>query len=283
MVVGRILRLIVSLFVALGNVLFPRFSTNKDPFLSILLYHSVKADEGARFARQMDALLKRATPVALLQGRDEILNTHQVAVTFDDGYRSFCEHVLPELVKRNIPATVFVPSRLLGKEPLFSAKYMLQGGETIMSEEELLNLPRDLITIGSHCQTHPHLLDLDLDTAWEEIAGSRRELENLLRRPVVALAFPYGEYSQQTLDLCRRAGYQLVFSALPEKHDGFLWGRIEADPKDWPLEFNLKVIGAYRWLPWAVNLKRKVRELLTRRNKDKGRAQSAEQKEEKNV
>jgi peptidoglycan/xylan/chitin deacetylase (PgdA/CDA1 family) len=258
----------------LWHELSQRFQTNKDPFLSILLYHSVTAGEGARFARQMDALLKRGTPVALLQGRDESPNTHQVAVTFDDGYRSFRVHALPELVKRNIPVTVFVPSRLLGEKPLFSSKYTLQGGETIMSDEELLNLPADLVTIGSHCQTHPHLLDLDLDSAREEIAGSRSELENLLRRPVVALAFPYGEYSQQTLDLCRRAGYQFVFSALPEKHDGFLCGRIEADLKDWPLEFTLKVIGAYRWLPWAVNLKRRMRELLTKRSKNKSRAQS---------
>ena len=258
-VAGRILRVTVSLLVALGYVLISRLRTKEDSLFSILIYHSVSAGEAARFARQMDALLKIATPVAAVPPHEDTMGNTAVAVTFDDGYRSFRDHALPELVKRNIPATVFVPSRLLGEKPGFSSTGRTLPDETIMTAEDLLNLPPDLITVGSHCQTHPHLSGLDGEKVWEEIAGSRKDLETLLKRPVLFLAFPYGEYSQESIDLSKRAGYQRVFSALPTGDDGFLYGRIETDPKDWPLEFKLKVRGAYRWLPWAVDLKRKVR------------------------
>ncbi len=35
-------------------------------------------------------------------------------------------------------------------------------------------------------------------------------------------------------------------------------GRVRVDPTDWPLEFHLKLMGAYRWLPMAIALKRRL-------------------------
>jgi hypothetical protein len=41
-------------------------------------------------------------------------------------------------------------------------------------------------------------------------------------------------------------------------------GRIGVTPHDWPLEYRLKVIGAYQWLPLAIAAKRWVRRVLRR-------------------
>src|SRR5262245_46416310 len=74
----------------------------------ILYYHSVSKRERSRFADQMDVLLRWATPVRA--DFTNLPNTEVrrfVAVTFDDGFVSFVENALPELEKRNIPATLF--------------------------------------------------------------------------------------------------------------------------------------------------------------------------------
>jgi hypothetical protein len=65
---------------------------------------------------------------------------------------------------------------------------------------------------------------------------------------------------------CREAGYQRVFSIEPTvtvtKSAEYVTGRVVADSTDWTLEFRLKVLGAYRWLPAAYRIKRKLRVML---------------------
>jgi hypothetical protein len=53
-----------------------------------------------------------------------------------------------------------------------------------------------------------------------------------------------------------------VFTALPQwkisNASEFVTGRVRVDPTDWRLEFRLKLLGAYRWLPMAVEMKRRI-------------------------
>ena len=38
----------------------------------------------------------------------------------------------------------------------------------------------------------------------------------------------------------------------------FVTGRIAVNPTDWELEFRLKILGAYQWLPRVIAYKRKL-------------------------
>jgi len=38
----------------------------------------------------------------------------------------------------------------------------------------------------------------------------------------------------------------------------FLIGRVRVDPTDWMVEFHLKLVGAYDWVPWAAEIKRRM-------------------------
>jgi peptidoglycan/xylan/chitin deacetylase (PgdA/CDA1 family) len=72
------------------------------------------------------------------------------------------------------------------------------------------------LTIGSHSHSHRNLARLDLETQRNELAGSRQVLETELRRPIKALAYPYGwpgTYTCKTKALAEQAGYRLAFSA----------------------------------------------------------------------
>jgi hypothetical protein len=80
------------------------------------------------------------------------------------------------------------------------------------------------------------------------------------------LSFPYGGFNDAVIEGCREAGYERVFTALPvfafSQPGEFVCGRVGAAPTDWPIEFRLKLAGAFRWLPYAYDLKRHVRSVL---------------------
>jgi hypothetical protein len=103
---------------------------------------------------------------------------------------------------------------------------------------------------------------LDDSEAKKEIFQSKEILENILKMEVKILSFPHSAFSDRDVELAKRAGYEKVFSILPTlaRNDAgeYVMGRVKASPEDWPLEFRFKLRGAYRWLPLAFSLKRKM-------------------------
>lgn len=221
----------------------------------VLYYHSVPAEERELFASQLDVLKRRSQLIR--SDKYTVAQRNCAAVTFDDGFENFLTQALPELEKRNIPATVFVIADGIDRE--FGPE---NHSEKLLSLEQLLNLPRDLVSLGSHTLTHPLLTKLEEPEARREIRESRVKLEALLSRPVTEFSFPFGGFNEDLVGFARDAGYDRVYTTLPafafHPEGEFVVGRIRVDPTDWPLEFRLKVAGAYRWLPMIFALKRKL-------------------------
>jgi peptidoglycan/xylan/chitin deacetylase (PgdA/CDA1 family) len=223
----------------------------------VLYYHSIPENQRTRFANQLDAILRYAKPVGL-NGRVLLAKGERcAAITFDDGFEDFFRNALPELQKRCIPATMFVISAAIGK-----AFGPANRSEKVMSLQQIQALPENLITIGSHTSTHPLLPAITEEDALRELIESRAELEKMLDREIPLFSFPFGGFNERLIALCRQAGYRRVFTTLPyfafTDPDEFVVGRVRVDPTDWPLEFRLKVAGAYRWLPLAFVWKRKI-------------------------
>ena len=233
----------------------------------VLTYHSVTAEERAAFGRQMDLLLRSAHPVAADIEALPSTGGNYAALTFDDGLQCIVDNVLPELESRRLPCTLFIVTEVLGGHP----GWQVFGPEDpstadVMSGEQLQKLPPDLVAIGSHTMTHPVLPTVDEQHLREELLGSRMKLEKLLNRKVRLLSFPYGAFNDEVIEMCRNTGYERFFSALPirgfrESHE-FLTGRVGVSARDWPVEFRLKLAGAYRWLPYAFAWKRRIRQVL---------------------
>ncbi|HET9359766.1 MAG TPA: polysaccharide deacetylase family protein, partial [Vicinamibacterales bacterium] len=72
-------------------------------------------------------------------------------------------------------------------------------------------------TIGSHTKTHASLPMETPEAAVEEIAGSKRELEAHLGRPVVHFAYPGGQFTPGVVDAVAAAGYQCGYTACPHR------------------------------------------------------------------
>jgi peptidoglycan/xylan/chitin deacetylase (PgdA/CDA1 family) len=216
----------------------------------------------------MDDVVRYAKPVSLKNGLQLETGRHCVAVTFDDGFSHTMRLVLPELVQRKIPATIFVPSGFLGKQPSWIKNHKSPDYHEVVMTADQLKVAKgaDLISIGSHCVTHRSLLSLEEKEAYQEILNSKKTLEAILGERIDLLSFPHGEFHEGHIKIAREAGYRRAFSIVPRlassETDEYVTGRVRTDPSDWPFEFRLKLFGAYRWVPFAFKLKKMSRRLV---------------------
>jgi peptidoglycan/xylan/chitin deacetylase (PgdA/CDA1 family) len=228
----------------------------------VLMYHDVTAENYHRFVRQMEKLAQLATPVGTDSISELQKGKHYVAVTFDDGFASTIELVLPGLTHKAIPATFFIPTAYLGKEAAWIANIdrRQRVGRIITADSLRLLCKHNYVTIGSHGINHRRLTEMKDDEAREELTESKRLLENITGKEVKGHSFPFGAYNDSHITMARKAGYDHVFTIDPTVAIGggkeFVIGRIEVDPTDWPLEFTLKALGAYRWHPYVSRLKK---------------------------
>jgi peptidoglycan/xylan/chitin deacetylase (PgdA/CDA1 family) len=256
---GRLVKLVIAFVFYVGHQLieWTRALLGHDlqPTVVAIFYHQLPREQRGRFARQMDHLLRWTVPIVTDRTEPLSCGARYAMVTADDGWRSFIENALPELERRRIPVTIFVVSDYLGRS-------LGQRHDRLATKEELSRLGSELVSVGSHTSTHARLTALDEDAAWSELRDSRTTLETLLNREVRLFSFPFGAYNCSLVSRCRNAGYKRAFLGTPSSRQhqpqDFVTGRIRVDPTDWSLEFHLKLMGAYSWLPWAIRLKSRL-------------------------
>ncbi len=255
----RIIKLVGSLVYFIIRIPFPQNQRGV-----ILLYHNIKSNERQKFANQMDILINTTNPIFADYIEENKSNKKYAAVTFDDVNLGIIQNALPETEKRQIPITLFIPTGYIGKYPLwYTKKYKFTNDDRVINLKELKDLSQNnLIKFGSHTISHPCLTKLKKDEILKEINESKSYLENVLNQEIKLLSFPHGEYNNDILELCKLAGYHIVYSILPIstafKNHEFVRGRIDVLPSDWPIEFKLKILNCYNWLPYAYKLKKKI-------------------------
>jgi len=91
--------------------------------------------------------------------------------------------------------------------------------ELCMSWDELRPFADDpLVTIGAHSITHCNLARQSEETASQEMAVGRARIEAVLQRPVVHLAYPYGDRhaaARREFALARTAGFKTAVTTRP--------------------------------------------------------------------
>ncbi|MCA9131801.1 MAG: polysaccharide deacetylase family protein [Planctomycetales bacterium] len=193
------------------------------------------------FSRQLDWLQKHYDIVSLAEAQQRIRGQYcdrpTISITFDDGYAENAHFAIPELLRRNLPATYFVATEFVRTGKHFP--HDVQAGCLLEPNtiEDLRDFAEHGIEIGAHTRNH-----LDLGQVRspgqlrDEIQGSIDDLQAWLGRQVRYFAFPFGlpcNTSQAAVDVLEDAGiagFCTAYGAWNWPGDrGFHLRRIHAD------------------------------------------------------
>ncbi len=158
------------------------------------------------FAQHLDAMRTAGyttiTPYQLLANLTQgaPLPEKPVMLTFDDGYRDNYEHAFPLLRERGMTATFFVISDFIDdQQPAYltwdMVREMYAGG----------------MSIESHGRNHVSLKNKDTDYLVWQALGSLETIQYELGVRPRFVAYPAGDYDQQTIDIFQSAGYWAGF------------------------------------------------------------------------
>jgi peptidoglycan/xylan/chitin deacetylase (PgdA/CDA1 family) len=196
----------------------------------VLVYHNIGPETKGRlvigvrtFEEQMRYLKARGYRVVSLSELHEFfggrrqLPRNAVALSFDDGYRSFLQYAYPVLKELDFRATLFVYTDYVG------------AGRNALSWPELAQLAREGFDIEGHSKTHGDLRHRRDESAADY--GRRMQVElgeplvlferHLGRRPDL-LAYPYGYYDEDLLQKVREFGYAGAYTVRRDGNPAFV-------------------------------------------------------------
>lgn len=125
-----------------------------------------------------------------------------IIITMDDGYTSNYKYAYPILKKLDMCATIFVvTSRMGSSDTVYPHFTWEQAAEMEKS---------GVISIESHTDTHGNMSLLPETEIVEEFRRSKFEIERNLGKECSVLAFPYGEFLGNAIDLALQAGYKII-------------------------------------------------------------------------
>ena len=224
--------------------------------LPVLMYHDLSdghdrvADEHRPYVLSVAAFREqmRVLAEAGLHGTrlDEILEPgssgpvrdHPCVLTFDDGHASNCTLALPLLVEAGFRATFFVTTGWIGRAP-----YMSWG--------QVRALAAAGMEIGSHSMTHRPPATLTSCELHDEMADSRKLLEDHLGRAVVTASSPTGFFNPRLAPVVRDIGYRALcvgrVALWTDPADRFGIPRLPVKQRTPPADFRRMVLGD-RWV-----------------------------------
>ncbi|MGQ7337386.1 polysaccharide deacetylase family protein [Streptococcus suis] len=137
-----------------------------------------------------------------------------VWLTFDDSLWDFYSHAYPLLKQYNMKATNNVITGF--------TEYGQAGHLTI---EQIKEMQTAGLSFQGHTVNHPDLEYSSIETQVAELTSSKAYLDSQLQQETIAIAYPGGRYSADTVALTEQAGYKLgvtTNNGLASASDGLL-------------------------------------------------------------
>ena len=195
---------------------------------AVLLYHHVGPVRPGtrtgltvtpeRFARHLSRLrqlgFQTLSAGDVLPGTVGASSARRVLITFDDAYADLSEHAFPALERAGFGATVFVVSQLVGGVNAWEGP---AAGHRLLDADDLRRWSRRGVEVGAHTRTHADLDALTQAETESEVAGSRRDLEQLVDQPVRAFAYPFGRPGRWGEQIAERE-YDVAFIVRDGRH-----------------------------------------------------------------
>jgi len=105
------------------------------------------------------------------------------------------------------------------KVAILKQNYSLKERSCITADELKVISENEYITIGSHSLTHPILTSCSVETQRQELYESKTILSQLLNKEVDYLAYPNGNFDDNTIEIAKQCGYKLGFTTNPGRID----------------------------------------------------------------
>lgn len=248
--------------------------------IPILMYHGIRAGVSTRnpyfetntapdvFASQMKWLCDKGySTINLCELLDGVHNSRDlckiVSITFDDGYHDFYTHAFPVLQHYGFTASVFIISNRTcnAVDATPNCAYM--------TWDELSEVQKYQITIGSHTLSHPELHRMTAAKIRDEIGTSKKMLEDALGRQIRSFSYPFAfpEHEQKFRQCLRSVlgeygyenGVSTIIGRAGRGADKFFLPRLPINTYDDPLLFQAKLEGNYDWLHIPQRLYKQLR------------------------
>lgn len=170
-----------------------------------------------------------------------------VILTFDDCGKHLLDFAVPELVQRKMTAVFYMPTADIGGHNSWNVAKGKSKVE-LMNEADLRNLETAGMEVGSHSHDHIHLDREDEEQVQYQLQKSQEILTDVLGRPAVSMAYPYGGIPHSFNDLSE-FGYHHACSIFSERPSS--WSRrrfiVHDDDSNWSLRCKLhRTYGLYR-------------------------------------
>lgn len=206
---------------------------------AILTYHSID-DSGSpisvsrsSFADHVRWLTSGAVTVVSVPDLLALANDRAaVAITFDDAFANFATEAWPLLRARELPVTLFVPTRYVGRRNEWASS---PGGDMpvlpLLTWDALARLADEGVTLGAHTRTHPDLRTLGDDEIRHEIEGSIEDIVGETGLRPSAFAYPYGYFDARVVSATRplcRVACTTALRALSELDDRYELPRLDS-------------------------------------------------------
>ena len=187
--------------------------TNENVGVPVLYYHSVDPSEANEVIISPEKLREELTfikdsgytTLTMSELNDYILNNapipeKSIVITFDDGYADNYANAFPILKELDMKATIFVISNFTDNDGYY------------MTSQQIKEMSDYGIDIQSHTASHAHLNQLTDEEQLNELKTSKEKLESITEKPVISIAYPFGDYDDNTILASKEAGYSLSFN-----------------------------------------------------------------------
>lgn len=168
--------------------------------------HLKALQEAGYYALSPEEAYKVLTENVLPQGKKVVW------LTFDDSLWDFYDIAYPLLKQYKMQATNNVITGTVGQE-------------ANLSLEEMKEMKENGMSFQGHTVNHPDLSSSAYESQQEELAQSKTFLDSELNQETIALAYPIGLYSEDTVALAEQNGYKLAVTtnnALATASEGLL-------------------------------------------------------------